>query len=710
MSGNQDGGGVGAWGPLQERLFAVAKKLWPELETSSGLERTGGVGEVLGVLYAAPLALVGLVWLAVVTDLELFRHQWPLLALLLALLFLFQRLDFFLVVEVVPGTFVSWGWTLWSVATWSAALIFGSTALWLAALYRLARFGRAWRKNPAAATRWNRVRNLAIFLATTLFAGLVALSLYRGWGGDFPLAGLAWEDFGPAFAATLIWYLLSGLIWAPLSAYLSRSWGWAENSWEAFFRFIGLTIGWRLLADPFAILGAALYAQSGVGGYLFFLAGLVLVGGLAHQLSHVAERGQFRLRELTKLEQLERALVSAPPDASTLPQVLQEHVPGMFPGGQIEICLFPGQWGAMVSAETDVCRPIFRHPEEQPPVDPAVWRWLRQKTEACSFLPGEKRPWIPDDPSDETAVLVAPISDVENDDTLGGIYLSRDWHPNAAASLLPAVQSLAVQLASTLQRAKVYVQTLAHQKTAQELALAWQIQASFLPDSLPQVPGWQLAAALEPARQTSGDFYDLLWLPNSRLGLLIADVADKGMGSALYMALSRTLLRTFAIQYHARPDYVLRVANRRILADSDTDLFVTLFYGVLDPASGTLSYCNAGHNPPYIFDARGEKPVRSLPRTGMPLGILEDATWEPKAVQLAPDDVLVLYTDGVTEAEDGQGGFFENRRLLQTIEANLDRSAPDIQEALLAQVHAFMGAEPPSDDITLMVLRRDRGG
>jgi serine phosphatase RsbU (regulator of sigma subunit) len=594
------------------------------------------------------------------------------------------------------------------VVIWSAALIFGPTALWLAVFYRLVRFGRAWRKNPTTANRWNSLRNLSLFLAITLFAGLVALALYRAWGGDFPLAGLDWERFGPAFFATLIWYLLSGLIWTPLSAYLSRSWGWTENSWEALFRFLGLTIGWRLFADPFAILAAVLYAQIGVGGYLFFLAGLALVSGLAHQLSHAAERGQFRLRELTKLEQLERALVSAPLDASTLLQILQEHVPSMFPGGQVEICLFPGQWGAMVCTEADVCRAIFRHPEEQPPIDPAVWQWLRQTAKARYFLPGKKRPWALHVPSEDIAVLVAPINDVEGAETIGGIYLSRDWHPDATASLLPAVQSLAIQLASTLQRAKVYVQTLAHQKTAQELALAWQIQASFLPDSLPEVPGWQLAAALEPARQTSGDFYDLLWLPNSRLGLLIADVADKGMGSALYMALSRTLLRTFAVQYHTRPDYVLRVANRRILADSDTDLFVTLFYGVLDPATGTLSYCNAGHNPPYIFDAQGKKPVRELPRTGMPLGILEDATWEPETVQLAPDDVLVLYTDGVTEAEDGRGNFFENQQLLQTVQASLSRSAPDIQEALLAEVHAFMGDEPQSDDITVMVLRRDR--
>jgi len=259
-----------------------------------------------------------------------------------------------------------------------------------------------------------------------------------------------------------------------------------------------------------------------------------------------------------------------------------------------------------------------------------------------------------------------------------------------------------------LHGAEVYEQTLAHQRVEQELALAGQIQASFLPNELPHMPGWQLTATLKPARETSGDFYDFIPLPNGRFAIVVADVADKGMGAALYMALSRTLIRTYAVEYHARPDFVLQVANRRILADTQAGLFVTVFYGVLDPITGTLTYCNAGHSPPYLVGAQKGGGVQPLRRTGMPLGIAEDAAWEQKVVQFAPGDLLVLYTDGVTDAEDETGAFFGQERLLEIAQANLGQSAQDVQDALIAEIHEFVGDTPQFDDITLMTVVRVR--
>jgi NarL family two-component system response regulator LiaR len=246
-----------------------------------------------------------------------------------------------------------------------------------------------------------------------------------------------------------------------------------------------------------------------------------------------------------------------------------------------------------------------------------------------------------------------------------------------------------------------------HKKVVRELALAWEIQASFLPDQLPAMAGWQLSAALQPARETSGDFYDLIPLPSGRLGILVADVADKGVGPALFMALTRTLIRTYAAEYEARPDLALSVVNRRILADTHTSLFVTVFYGVLDPLSGTLAYANAGHNPAYLLSRQAKGAVQDLPRTGMPLGVFDDATWEQGMAALAPGDVLALYTDGITEAQDRHGAFFGEERLLASLQTNQGRAAQDIADALLAEVHKFVGDAPRYDDITLLVVARD---
>jgi sigma-B regulation protein RsbU (phosphoserine phosphatase) len=189
--------------------------------------------------------------------------------------------------------------------------------------------------------------------------------------------------------------------------------------------------------------------------------------------------------------------------------------------------------------------------------------------------------------------------------------------------------------------------------------------------------------------------------------MLVADVADKGTGAALYMALSRTLIRTYAVEHHSRPDYTLRVANNRILTDTELDLFVTVFYAVLDPITGKLMYCNAGHNPPLLLKASDVTAVERLTKTGIPLGIFRGRTWERRTVQLEQGDVLILYTDGVTEAQDRQQTFFGESRLLAVAQAHRDASAHEIRSAVLEEVRTFVGQAPQFDDIALMVLVRE---
>lgn len=243
----------------------------------------------------------------------------------------------------------------------------------------------------------------------------------------------------------------------------------------------------------------------------------------------------------------------------------------------------------------------------------------------------------------------------------------------------------------------------ANQRMEQELALAGAIQCSLLPAELPNLPGWQFAALLKPARETSGDFYDIIPLPDGRIGILVADVVDKGVKAALFMALSWALIRTYARQYPDQPALALAAVNNRILRDTRSEQFLSLFYAILNPATGTLTYCNAGHNPPMLW--RGEHgDVQLLARTGMLLGVLEDQAWGEVIVALAPGDTLILYTDGVTDSEDGQGDFFGMERLLTAAQSVVGQPAQAVQDALLQAIHRFTGNAAQFDDMAMVVL------
>jgi sigma-B regulation protein RsbU (phosphoserine phosphatase) len=252
----------------------------------------------------------------------------------------------------------------------------------------------------------------------------------------------------------------------------------------------------------------------------------------------------------------------------------------------------------------------------------------------------------------------------------------------------------------------------ANERMAEELALAGEVQASFLPREVPGSPGWQLAATLQPARQASGDFYDFILLPDARLGIVMADVSDKGAGAALYMALSCTLIRTYARQYPAQPEHVLGAVNRRILTDTNANQFVTVFYGILDTATGMLTYSNAGHCPPLHLRTANDRDTQELAATGIPLGVLGDRAWRRQAVQIDRGDLLVLYTDGILEARSEQAALFGEERLLKSARASLRAAgsqpptAQQIQDAILADVHRFVGDAPRSDDIALAILLR----
>ncbi len=249
----------------------------------------------------------------------------------------------------------------------------------------------------------------------------------------------------------------------------------------------------------------------------------------------------------------------------------------------------------------------------------------------------------------------------------------------------------------TLARARAY------DVVAQELEVAGRIQAGLLPERVPQLAGWDLAATLEPARETWGDFYDFIPLPGGRVAIVIGDVVDKGAGAALYMALTRTLLRSSAALHPDQPASVLETVNARILTETHSDMFVTVLYAVLDPETGTVAYTNGGHNPAHLFQSDR---THILAPTGMALGVLRDSSWQTRSVTLSRGDTLFLYTDGAIDARAVDGSSFGLERLLSTAQAHLGRPCVEIQDAVLDAIHRFVGGAPRYDDVTLLVVAR----
>jgi serine phosphatase RsbU (regulator of sigma subunit) len=401
---------------------------------------------------------------------------------------------------------------------------------------------------------------------------------------------------------------------------------------------------------------------------------------------------------------LSQLLLQGVPDKTRLPVLIETHVPGIFPLCSIAIRLNPDQM-------------LLLFPKHWKGPDPKCWEWELQRGEPLLLRPREVRPWL--DQAGREAVIVMPIIEPRTQNVLGRLYLHREDRLSTFQHLLPAIQWLADQIASAHYNAEVYRQTLMEQvrqeRLMQELSFAQTVQTSFLPAERPHIEGWQIAATLEPARETSGDFYDLIPLHGGRLGIVVADVADKGVGAALYMALSRTLIRAYAIDYALRYSQtfmrqigqLIQTVNLRIVTDTKSDLFVTLFFGVLDPKTGTFSYINAGHNPPHLFQRQRGRRFRTLRRTGPPLGILEDGVWKRRSVKIEEGETLVLYTDGLTEAMNAAGEYFGDSEFQRVIRASLQYPAELICSEILRTVANFEGDVPRADDITLLILRRE---
>jgi len=267
--------------------------------------------------------------------------------------------------------------------------------------------------------------------------------------------------------------------------------------------------------------------------------------------------------------------------------------------------------------------------------------------------------------------------------------------------LLCAISSSA---ATAIENARLYLVAIEKGRMDRELEMARRVQASLLPAIVPNPPGWEFAIHWQPAREVAGDFYDFIPFPDGKIGLVIADVTDKGMPAALFMALTRSVIRATAYE-NPSPSVGITRANQLICAQSDQGLYVTLFFGLLDPITGEMTYVNSGHNPPLICDT-SQNEFTNLQTTGIPLGIDDGVAYGQQVVQIQPGDFVLLYTDGVTEAFAPQGQEFGVNRLQKVVLALRDASPGEMISGVLQSMNDFTRNTNPSDDITMVVAKR----
>jgi phosphoserine phosphatase RsbU/P len=289
-------------------------------------------------------------------------------------------------------------------------------------------------------------------------------------------------------------------------------------------------------------------------------------------------------------------------------------------------------------------------------------------------------------------------------------WLNPFWVVGGAASVgvLIVGMNLLLRRQVRLRTAELKASLAAQEKIASELRIAREIQMSSIPHEYPALPGWDIHGVLQPAREVGGDFYDCALLDERRLYVTLGDVSDKGVPAALFMAATKTRLGA-SVAAASSPAAVLTRVNRDTARNNDQCMFVTVWCGILDLGSGRITYANAGHNPPAVRRADGR--VEFLDIASAPaLGIDEDAAYREGTTTLEPGDVLVMYTDGVTEALDVRQELFSEDRLRTELAASGLRDARDLAGRVLARVAAFAGEAPQADDIALLVLRRGPAG
>jgi phosphoserine phosphatase RsbU/P len=296
--------------------------------------------------------------------------------------------------------------------------------------------------------------------------------------------------------------------------------------------------------------------------------------------------------------------------------------------------------------------------------------------------------------------MVAPI--ISNDEVIGVFDLESDELDAYSQDDLEVLMLLASQVAIIIEKVMLHEQLIEKKRLEGQLEVARQVQLELLPASDPELSGFDISAYNFPSEEVSGDYYDWVSIYEDQIAIVIADVAGKGVPASLLMAFLRASLRAATHIGYATHISMAKV-NYLLWESIERNQFVTAFYGILDGPNRTLSFSNAGHNPPLLLEASGKH--RFNERGGLPLGMFRDTRYHEYYLSFQPGDVLVLYTDGATEARNPNGEEFGRERLAEAVKANSDLSARDLVASLQREVLDWTDGVGAGDDVTFFVIK-----
>jgi serine phosphatase RsbU (regulator of sigma subunit) len=302
--------------------------------------------------------------------------------------------------------------------------------------------------------------------------------------------------------------------------------------------------------------------------------------------------------------------------------------------------------------------------------------------------------------------MAVPLASGE--ETFGMIYVDNPFNNRFQEEDLKVLTTIASVASIKIENERLLDERLEKRRMEEELKVASEIQMRLQPFAPPRLEGWDMTGVSFPCREIGGDYYDFIQRKrDNRLVVAVGDVSGKGTGAALLMSSLHAAVRAQS-QARSTISEVMGEINQYIFENSPPNKFLTLFYAELDPETGTLAYSNGGHNPPMMVRQNGD--VERLDTGGLPRGMMQGVAYEQAIVTFEPGDVLVIYSDGITESVNERDEEFEEERLIEVVKNNAGRSASGIRDRIDEALSRFVGTTAPVDDMTLMIIKRTDSG